>query len=177
MAVAARHAARKAAGRAGAKAAPKRAAKPAAGPETRVFHVLLLSAKPVSRDIELKSDDSLYTLADVIIWSVDFDLDHAFGFFPCAGPGMYGATPRYELFADMGQATEPGVQGVKDVKISAVFAKPGDSMTLLFDYGDEWLFDVKLIAIGQAKPRARYPRMLGGLGKPPPQYPQCPDDV
>jgi len=91
---------------------------------------------------------------------------------------MYGATPRYELFADMGaEPTEPGVHGVHDTKTSSVFAHVGDSMTLLFDYGDEWLFDVKLIAIEQTKPRAHYPRMLGGLGKAPERYPEVPDDA
>jgi hypothetical protein len=47
-------------------------------------------------------------------------------------------------------------------------------MVLLFDYGDEWLFDVALKAKAQAEPRARYPRLLRQVGKAPEQYPQVP---
>jgi hypothetical protein len=44
-------------------------------------------------------------------------------------------------------------------------------MTLLFDYGDEWLFDVELTGVGQAEPRTRYPRLLRQHGEAPEQYP------
>ena len=48
---------------------------------------------------------------------------------------------------------------------------------LLFDYGDEWRFGVKLLGIAEKKtPRARYPRVTARRGKAPEQYPIWDED-
>ena len=176
MAVTAKKAARKTPGRTAAKPARKPTAKPGTAAETRVFRVSLHRRKSIWRDIELRSKDTLYTLAGFAISAFNFDLDHAFGFYPTSSQNMYRAMPRYELFADMGKPTEPGIPGVKTTAIDAVFPQVGHRMTLLFDYGDEWLFNVELTAKSQTEPRARYPRLLRQAGKAPQQYPQFPDD-
>lgn len=49
-------------------------------------------------------------------------------------------------------------------------------MTFLYDYGDEWLFRVEAIEIGQAENGADYPRLVRKIGKAPPQYPQINDE-
>lgn len=93
MAVTAKKAARKAAGTE-RKAARKTVAKPAAAGATHVFRVSLHRRKSIWREIELRSQETLYTLAEVAIWAFDFDFDHPFGFYPEAGHNMYRAMPR-----------------------------------------------------------------------------------
>lgn len=104
-----------------------------------------------------------------------FYFDHAFGFYPGSGRGIYRANPRYELFTDIGEPTDEHALGVETVSVATVFTKVGTRMTLLFDYGDEWLFDVELTGIGQTEHRARYPRLLRQHGEAPEQYPRLDD--
>ena len=44
-------------------------------------------------------------------------------------------------------------------------------LQLLFDYGDDWRFRVKVIGLGEKVPRAWHRKMLKAVGKAPPQYP------
>jgi hypothetical protein len=82
------------------------------------------SLKPkLYRDIELPSDRTLYDLAAAIVRAYGFDLDHAFGFFPKVTGNIYDATPRYELFADMGEAD--GSLSVKRTTVAEAFPKFG----------------------------------------------------
>lgn len=159
------------------KKAPQPAGKPAsAKTQTRIFRVALQARRSIWREVEVRPQHSLYQLAEVAVAAFDFHLDHAFGFYPVSGPAMYRATPRYELFTDLGEPTDPGAFGVEKVSVASAFPEVGKRMTLLFDYGDEWLFDVELTGIGQAEPRARYPRFLRQRGKAPAQYPSFDDD-
>ncbi len=82
--------------------------------------------------------------------------------------------PAYELFADMGEATE--TRSVKKTKVAEAFIEVGRAMTFLFDYGDEWLFRVELTAMGRKVAKARYPKVLAKAGPPPVQYPDPDDD-
>jgi hypothetical protein len=137
-------------------------------------HIFRVSLEPeLYRDIEIPSDRTLYDLALAIVRAYGFDFDHAFGFFPKMTGNIYRSTPRYELFADMGEAD--GALSVKRTTVAQAFAKVGLKMTFLFDYGDEWLFRVEFIARGQKEPRRRYPKVLASVGKAPEQYPD-PDD-
>lgn len=75
----------------------------------------------------------------------------------------------------MGDPIEEGVPGVKKTRVDSVLPEVGKRMTLLFDCGDEWLFDVELTAKARAEPRAEYPRLLRQGGKTQEQYPQYPN--
>ncbi len=55
--------------------------------------------------------------------------------------------PKYELFADMGDADE-GVIGVKKTSVARAFPSVGHSMAFVFDYGDNWHFRLKLLGVG-----------------------------
>jgi hypothetical protein len=125
-------------------------------------------------DIELPGDRTLYDLAEAIVRAYGFGLDHAFGFFPKLTGNIYDAKPRYELFADMGESD--GSLSVKRTAVSQAFPKVGRKMTFLFDYGDEWLFRVELVGMGQKVPRARYPKIFASVGQAPEQYPDMEDE-
>jgi hypothetical protein len=44
-------------------------------------------------------------------------------------------------------------------------------MSFLFDYGDEWLFQVEVIGRSHREPGIKYPRVLTSVGEAPEQYP------
>jgi hypothetical protein len=136
-----------------------------------VIRAALEHDKAVYRDIEIQGAKSLYGLAEAIVAAFGFDFDHAFGFYTGLTPsGMTRENPKYELFADMGEA-EPGVAGVKKTKISQAFPTVGHTMVFLFDYGDEWRFRVSLKGTGAKIAGTRYPRVVAAHGDAPPQYP------
>ncbi|MGA3401881.1 MAG: hypothetical protein ABSC95_21925 [Acetobacteraceae bacterium] len=80
------------------------------------------------------------------------------------------------MFTDLGDPTDEHAFGVETISVATGFPQIGHRMTLLFDYGDEWLFDVKLTGVGQAEPRIRYPRLLRQGGEAPEQYPSFDDE-
>ena len=123
------------------------------------------------RDIEIEASKSLYKLAEAIISAFAFDFDHAFGFYGGDPFAARRAQPRYELFADMGEA-DPGVLGVRKTKVAEAFPTIGGSLLFLFDYGDEWRFRVKLKAKGAKLAKTRYPRVVASRGEAPEQYPE-----
>ncbi len=141
---------------------------------THILRVALMDDAKVYRDIEIASSASLYDLARAIVVSFKFDLDHAFGFYSGKTPGtMFRSKPKYELFADIGEETD--AQSVEQTTVATAFPRPRRRMTFLFDYGDQWLFQVTLTGTGKQMPGTRYPKVLASPGKAPKQYPN-PDD-
>jgi hypothetical protein len=49
-------------------------------------------------------------------------------------------------------------------------------MRFLFDYGDEWVFLVELVARKPKEPKVRLPRLLLASGEAPAQYPDPEDE-
>lgn len=138
---------------------------------THIFRVRLQPG--THRDFEILSERSLYDLAAAIVAAFDFDFDHAFGFFSKLGGHVFDSPVRYELFADIGEDSDSA--SVKRTKVARAFPKVGAKMQFLFDYGDNWRFQVEVIGLGEKIPRARYPKVLAVVGNAPLQYP--PDDV
>ena len=144
--------------------------------DTFILRAGLDGKMSIYRDIEIEPSKSLYRLAEAIVTAFGFEFDHAFGFYS----GLKSATlmstfPRYELFADMGDAA-PGVCGVKKTRISQAFTEIGHTLVFLFDYGDDWYFRVSLKAKGTKLAKVRYPRVVAARGDAPPQYPD-PDEI
>src|SRR5688500_4189337 len=109
--------------------------------ETHIFRIALRDEPSTYREIEVSSAKSLWNFAQAIIGAFDFDFVHAFGFYSGRSDrALMSARPRYELFADMGE--ESDARSDKKTKIAEAFPSLGHRMTLLFDYGDEWLFNV-----------------------------------
>jgi Plasmid pRiA4b ORF-3-like protein len=147
-----------------------------ASSETLILRAAHDGRRSIYRDIEITPSSSLYRLAEAITDSFDFDFDHAFGFYSGLTPAkLTRVDPRYELFADMGEA-DPGVFGVKKTKVSQAFPAVGHTLIFLFDYGDEWRFRVSLKETGTKQPKVRYPRVVTIRGDAPPQYPDPDED-
>ncbi len=127
------------------------------------------------RNIEIKGEKSLYDLAEFIIKSFDFDMDHAFGFYNNI-QDLYSSDEIYELFADMKHCEPSGkAQGVKKTKIHSVF-EVKKKMGFLFDYGDAWIFLVECKGISEPVEKTKYPRIIERVGKSPEQYPDYGED-
>jgi len=43
-------------------------------------------------------------------------------------------------------------------------------MLFLYDYGDEWRFEVQAIGLGEWASKGRYPKIIATIGEAPPQY-------
>jgi len=61
--------------------------------------------------------------------------------------------------------------GVKGVPVTEPFERQ-EKWTFLFDYGDDWMFDVTYQGVQDAPPRVRLPHVLETLGTVPEQYPE-----
>ena len=141
--------------------------------ETLVFRA---SLRPkIYRDIEIAGTGSLYTLAQAIVRSFDFDFDHAFGFYSKLKGNIYDSPVRYELFVDIGEG-EGDARSVKRTRIVKAFPSVGTKMRFLFDYGDEWEFLVELVERKAKEPQVKLPRLLISAGKAPAQYPDLEDE-
>jgi Plasmid pRiA4b ORF-3-like protein len=112
----------------------------------------------------------------------EFDFDHAFGFFSKLTGHIYDSPVRYELFADLDD--EPFADrnrrskagSVKRTTVAQAFPEVGSKMLFLYDYGDNWEFQVEVIGVGEKVPKTRYPKVLAVVGKAPPQYPDPDED-
>src|SRR5690348_16839706 len=98
--------------------------------ETLIFRVTLDGHKSIYRDVEIESERSLYAFAQAIVAAFGFDFDHAFGFYSeLTRASYFKKFPKYELFADMGNA-DAGVQSVRKTMVSKAF--PAVNHELLF---------------------------------------------
>jgi hypothetical protein len=143
---------------------------------TKAIISLRVSLEPaVFREIEISSEASLYKLAEAINQVFGFEFDHAFGFYNNL-KNPYRSKTKYELFTDMGEDPTEGALSVKKSKVADAFDKDGKRLCFLFDYGDEWRFEVKRLASrDQAAPKSFW-KLLKSEGEAPPQYPEPEED-
>jgi hypothetical protein len=123
----------------------------------------------IFRDIEIAATASLYRFAQAIVDAFGFDFDHAFGFYNKLTGNYFDAKVKYELFFDMGEA-EKGVLSVKKNSVATAFPADKTKFLFIFDYGDEWGFNVERIGSGAKASGVKYPRVTKSVGIEPPQY-------
>jgi hypothetical protein len=139
--------------------------------QTHVFHASL--SPKLYRDFEILSAKTLYDLASAIVQLFEFDFDHAFGFYSKLTGKIFDSPVKYELFADMG---ESNARSVKRALIVDAFPKVGTKMTFLYDYGDNWQFQIEAIGQNRKVRGVHYPRLLKAIGESPEQYPDLDDE-
>jgi hypothetical protein len=137
--------------------------------KNKIFTFKISVSPKIYRTVEIAGDCSLFELAEVIIDSVNFEMDHAFGFYNNY-KDIYESSEMYELLKDMpdGEAC-PGAKGVKKQKVCDTF-EPKKKMAFLFDYGDDWIFLVECKQITEPLPKTKYPRVIEKIGEAPEQY-------
>jgi hypothetical protein len=120
--------------------------------------------------VELPSRSSLADLAEMILKAMEFDDDHAYGFFDNL-KNVYRSKEKYTLFADQGDAVDDSEKGVSTVSVGTAFHKAGKKPMFLFDYGDDWHFLVTCSEIKEDKGSRKRPRVVSVSGERPVQYP------
>ena len=126
------------------------------GPVTEEF----AKANPkVSRTIQIRGDQTLNDLHGVINDAFDRDDDHLYGFFVPEGRGMYG-----------------GKELMTGALLSSLNLRVGRVLRYHFDFGDDWIHDVKVTAVGDPDVNEKYPKVIHSVGETPPQYPDMDDD-
>jgi hypothetical protein len=119
--------------------------------------------------IAISGSINLYGLAEHIIDTVGFDFDHAFGFYDNLHD-PFKSTEFYTLFADMEDVEDDGEPGVNRTFIDEVF-KTGKRMCFLFDYGDDWKFQLTCTGALPTQDKRKVRIVLSESGEAPIQYP------
>ena len=123
--------------------------------------IFRLSLGKIWRLIAMPSDATLADLVDVILASVKFDSDHLYEF---SFRDRTGVT--HSIYHPEMQKRSCADQ----FPIGKLPIELGQSMQLLYDFGDNWPFTVKLERIESASRKAKGPRILKKHGKSPVQY-------
>lgn len=119
------------------------------------------------RRIAIPSTLTLDDLSDTILRAFNFDDDHLYQF---SYRNRFGRTDRiFHPYMEESPSTD-------EVAIGDIQLRPGASMEYLFDFGDQWRFDVKLEEIDTADTRIKKPKILEKHGQAPPQYPNLDED-
>lgn len=130
-----------------------------------VFKVSL-GAK-VWRRIAISAALKLDDLSDAILRAYDFDDDHLY---------QFSYRDRFGVPVQVNHPYLEEPPSTDEVALGEIPLRPGASMEYLFDFGDEWRFDVKLERIDPADGRNKKPKLLEEHGEAPPQYPNMEED-
>jgi hypothetical protein len=132
-------------------------------PEREGVYVFKVSlGRDVWRRIALSHNHTLHDLLLAILRSIKFDYDH-----------LYEFTFRDSLGRTV-KANHPSCEdgySADTVELGSLPLQPGESMPLVYDFGDDWRFDVKLEGIEPIGSIKRLPKVLESHGKAPKQYP------
>lgn len=132
-------------------------------------YIFKVSLGKIWRRIAIPSDYSLYDLSNIILESVNFDNDHLHEF---SYKSRYGWTVR----VNHPYSNEPPFSDDFEISDLSLSLKPGQSMTYLFDFGDNWKFNVQLLDISPHKEEIVKPTILDSHGSSPLQYPNWDDE-
>ena len=129
--------------------------------ESRGVYIFKVSWHQIWRRIAISSDLTLGDLSQLILQSVDFDSDHLdmFSYKNQLGRTIQVVHP----YMDESPSTD-------EIKIADLPLKVGSVMEYLFDFGDNWEFQLQLEEI-KSEIRPDYGEIIDSKGKAPEQYP------
>jgi hypothetical protein len=151
---------------------------------TFIFKVKLREDRRIWRMIEALEGQTLDDLHWAIQGAYGFDGDHLYSYFMSGKPWDLSAYEYYHPEAASRDEVEvrmremaSKIRGVypeprlpaTEVKLESLSLKPRQRFLYLFDYGDEWLFEVEFVGEGVSQ-EADYPRVVGSRGESPQQY-------
>ena len=129
--------------------------------------------KKISRTIEILENHTLNDLSSIIIKAYEFDDDHLHAFF-LSGDIWDDSTGYYDpLYADPFNPRNKIRDD--DVQLKYLHLEIGQSIAYLFDFGDEWVFNVNLIDKKKGIGEVSYPRITEKIGEAPRQYIDYPE--
>jgi hypothetical protein len=128
---------------------------------TEGIYIFKVSLAKAWRRIAISAKLELDCLSDSILDAFDFDSDHLYQF-------------RYkDRFGRSGQVSHPYCEespSTTEVRVGELPLQPGDKMIFLFDFGDNWEFDVQLEEIQPPNAKIKKPKVMKKYGEAPSQY-------
>jgi hypothetical protein len=117
------------------------------------------------RVIEIDGHNSLHDLHLAIQSAVKFDNDHLYDFYA-------GRYPRHrkQIFTE-GYDWEDRLEDYQRIRLNQVYPLPKLKLYYLFDYGDNWVFEIKKgRKEKEPESKAKYPLVVKRLGSNPKQF-------
>lgn len=140
----------------------------ASGPVTEEF----VKRNPVvSRTIEIRGDQTLAELHQILFKAFDREEEHLYEFqFKGKGP----ADPQAERYVSplvVSNEEELEAAGLStETKIGALDLEEGEPFGYWFDFGDDWWHQINVVSIKEEVSGGNYPRIIERVGESPPQY-------
>ncbi len=130
--------------------------------EDGIYTFKVSLSKSIWRKVILSAQHTMEDLNNIILRAYQFDEDHLYSFF------MDGRKWSDDCIASPhDNGSHPNAARVK---IGAVGLQPGQRILYLYDYGDEWCFDVEVEKIEEKSQQIVRPYVREEKGAAPPQY-------
>ena len=120
-----------------------------------------VSLGKVRRQIALSAGRSLENLAHGILNAFDFDADHLY---------CFTYNDRFGAIVNVSHPYCDEAPWTPDVRLGDLPLTAGEAMDFLYDFGDNWLFRVRLDRVDPPAAGFSRPVVLEAHGKAPPQY-------
>lgn len=124
-------------------------------------YIFKVSLPGAWRRIAVPANLKLSLLAELILNAFAFDYDHLYEF---SYKDRFGRTVK---------VNHPYIETppfANEVKVGDLTLPPGGRMTYVYDFGDNWKFDVHLERIESLNKKVNKPQLLESYGKAPQQY-------
>ena len=136
-----------------------------AGPVSEKF----IKKNPVmSRTLEIRGDQTLEELHEIIFEAFNRDDEHLYEF-QIGGKGPNDPKARHYSLPESAEAIELA-GNVDKTTMDALKLKKDESFGYVFDFGDEWWHQINVLAIEEKTLQGKYPKIIKKVGKSPPQY-------
>lgn len=140
--------------------------------------IQLTSEESPYRIIAARPSMSLYEFGTVVLDAFDFVCDHSFGFFDNIKQ-HYLSKVSYEHpelieddWDDFGTSkSDKQVYNINNYSIADIFTKGNKKWSMLFDYGDEWIFWLSLEKKAEMAQGEEFPKIIESKYDAPEQYP------
>lgn len=131
------------------------------------LHVFKVSLGSAWRRMAIPGGVTLEALSEAILEAFDFDNDHLH---------LFRYRNRFGIFEEVKHPYAEESPSTAEVKIGELLLRPGSMLEYLFDFGDNWLFEVRLEKLEPVNPKIRKPAVIEQRGQAPPQYPNFDDE-
>ncbi len=130
-------------------------------------HIFKVSWEGIWRRIEIDGKMTLEDLTDIILDAFNFDKDHLYEY---TYFNRFGHTIEiYRPEANINPFTT-------EIKIGEIPIQPGEAIEFLYDFGDNWNFDILLEKIIPSDKKLKLSLIIEEYGESPEQYPKWDDD-